>query len=345
MLFSIIIPVYNVEKYLDECVISIINQIGCATKDYEIILVDDGSTDNSGQICDVYQSKYPEVIKVFHKVNEGLLLARRFGFSKAIGDYIINCDSDDFLEANAFFVLKNIIAKYRHPDVILFNYFAYDGTRRINSYMNVFTNENDCFVTKELVYKEFLLNHSIVSMCTKVYKRDCIDIERDYKNFSRICSGEDTLQSIEVFDNAETFTYINQALYNYRIGTGMTHKFDEKYFSSFKSVFEQIAYRKGIWKIQEFDRLFAIKVLQMTGRAITQSRYNNWRTYMEHIDYLRNINDDEMLQKSIFWINELKPHLQQNHYILLRLLNKKWFLLIVLMLRTKNIISSFRANT
>lgn len=344
MLFSIIIPVYNVEKYLDECVTSIINQIRNETKDYEIILVDDGSTDSSGQICDIYQSKYPEVIKAFHKENEGLLLTRRFGFRKAVGDYIINCDSDDFFEENAFFVLKEIILKYKYPDVVLFNYFAYDGIKRINSYMNVFTDEDDCAVTKASIYKEFLLNQSIVSMCTKVYKRDCIDVERDYKKFSRVCNGEDTLQSVEVFDNAETFAYVNQALYDYRIGTGMTKKFDERYFYSFKSVFEQIANRKSTWRIQEFDRLFAIKVLQTAGRAITQSRYNNWKSYMEHTDYLRSLNNDEMLQKSIFWVKELKAHLKRDHYILLRLLKKKQFLLIALMLRTKNIISGFNVN-
>ena len=97
MLFSIVVPVYNVEKYLDECLKSIITQITGSEFKAEVILVDDGSTDSSGAICDAYAEKYSESVKVFHKKNEGLLQTRRYGLEKAKGEYIINCDSDDCL--------------------------------------------------------------------------------------------------------------------------------------------------------------------------------------------------------------------------------------------------------
>mgnify|MGYP000482493976 CR=1 FL=1 len=61
-------------------------------------LIDDGSTDTSGRICDTYKDRYPDIVKVFHKPNEGLLATRRFGFKRVSGDYVINCDSDDLLE-------------------------------------------------------------------------------------------------------------------------------------------------------------------------------------------------------------------------------------------------------
>lgn len=97
MTFSIIIPVYNVEKYLNECVDSVLNQ---KNVDYEIILVDDGSTDNSGQICDEYLKKHSNV-SVIHKVNGGLSDARNAGLESAEGDYILFVDSDDKIEENS----------------------------------------------------------------------------------------------------------------------------------------------------------------------------------------------------------------------------------------------------
>lgn len=80
MLFSIIVPVYNVEKYLDECLESIVLQIEMFPNACEVILINDGSTDSSGKICDKYKEKYPNIIKVYHNSNQGLLLTRRCGF-------------------------------------------------------------------------------------------------------------------------------------------------------------------------------------------------------------------------------------------------------------------------
>ena len=93
MLFSIILPIYNVENYLCECVDSILNQ---TYKDYEIILVDDGSKDKSPHICDELAHKY-DCIKVIHKKNGGLSDARNAGTKEAIGKYIVYIDSDDYI--------------------------------------------------------------------------------------------------------------------------------------------------------------------------------------------------------------------------------------------------------
>ena len=125
-LFSIVIPVYNVEDYLSKCVDSIINQIVQNQIDCEILLIDDGSTDNSGAICDQYYEKYENYISVYHNENQGLLLTRRFGYKKAKGEYILNCDSDDLLDENMLNRLKNVIEKFSFPDLIFFNYYSFD---------------------------------------------------------------------------------------------------------------------------------------------------------------------------------------------------------------------------
>ena len=122
--FSIIIPVYNVEEYLVECMSSVLNQ---TYKDYEVILVNDGSTDSSPQICDEYSKKY-SFISVKHQTNKGLSEARNTGIHISTGEYIVFLDSDDFLKKEALKVLSEIIEKH-HPEVIVNNYYlVQDGT-------------------------------------------------------------------------------------------------------------------------------------------------------------------------------------------------------------------------
>ena len=116
-LISIIIPVYNVEKHIKRCINSIVKQ---QFNDVEVILVDDGSTDNSPLICDEYSKNY-KFINVIHKDNGGLVSARQAGFIKARGKYIASVDSDDYVEDCYFSELFNIIDKY-HPDTIYFNF-------------------------------------------------------------------------------------------------------------------------------------------------------------------------------------------------------------------------------
>jgi len=112
--FSIIIPVYNVENYLKKCLNNILNQ---TYNNFEIILINDGSTDRSGLICDEYEKKDPRII-VLHQQNKGLSDARNKGISQNSGDYIIFVDSDDYIELNYLEMLKNIIVKSNHPDII-----------------------------------------------------------------------------------------------------------------------------------------------------------------------------------------------------------------------------------
>ena len=113
MLFSIIVPVYNVEKYLNTCVESLINQ---SYTDYEIILVDDGSKDSSGHMCDEY-AKHDTKIKVVHQKNGGLSCARNTGIKEAKGEYLVFVDSDDWIDLNALNDLAKIITK-TYPEVV-----------------------------------------------------------------------------------------------------------------------------------------------------------------------------------------------------------------------------------
>ena len=110
-LISVIIPVYNVEKYLTKCIESVLKQ---SYQNMEILLIDDGSTDNSGDICDMYANQY-SCIKVFHKRNSGLGLTRNYGIKKAVGNYITFVDSDDYIKED--YLLKLITPIINNPKV------------------------------------------------------------------------------------------------------------------------------------------------------------------------------------------------------------------------------------
>lgn len=117
MVFSVIVPIYNVQKYLKRCIDSVLSQ---TFDDYELILVDDGSLDECGAICDEY-AKTNEKITVIHKPNGGLVSARQAGIQVATGDYVFHLDGDDAILPDALESAYEIITKYR-PDIVSFSY-------------------------------------------------------------------------------------------------------------------------------------------------------------------------------------------------------------------------------
>lgn len=126
-MISIIIPVYNTEMYLEKCVKSVLAQEGV---EKEIILVDDGSTDSSLALCDKLSIEYPNSVRVIHKENEGVSIARNVGIEAAKGDLIAFVDSDDDIEARMLSAFDAAISKYSTGDTILTGYKVVnsDGT-------------------------------------------------------------------------------------------------------------------------------------------------------------------------------------------------------------------------
>lgn len=118
---SIIVPIYNVEKYLSKCVDSILNQ---SFKDFELILVNDGSTDESGKICDAYSLK-DKRIKVIHQSNKGVGSACNVGINCAIGEYIAFIDPDDYIHENMYEILYKASIK-DEADIVICNFYLVD---------------------------------------------------------------------------------------------------------------------------------------------------------------------------------------------------------------------------
>lgn len=264
MKFSILIPVYNVEMFLFTCLNSILKQ---TCQDFEVILVNDGSSDNSGIICNSYAEKYSNFV-VAHQNNQGLISARRKAMKLAKGRYCIFCDSDDFLEETAIEEFSHIVDE-NNPDLILYNAYIYDGVNKIPFFDNVF--EDRIVNNKESVYDLLLLTYKINAMWLKVCKREILDIERDYTDFYKCNYGEDLPQSIPIINNAQSIYYLNKALYNYRITSGMMKKYNSNYYWSYKKVNQEIA--KQLKEIQDCTEKLGIHLLMAAYGATTQLKY------------------------------------------------------------------------
>ena len=164
---SIIIPVYKVEKYLEKCIQSVINQ---TYENLQIILVDDGSPDNCGKICDEYAKK-DHRIEVIHKSNGGLSDARNKGLEIAKGEYIGFVDSDDYIEADMYEVLYNLLKQY-NADVSICNFYTVSqGKISIKNADNGINEYNRIEILKEI-----LLDKNIQSYAwNKLYKKELFD--------------------------------------------------------------------------------------------------------------------------------------------------------------------------
>ncbi len=228
MLFSVIIPVYNAENYLDECIQSVINQ---TFDDWEIILVDDGSVDSGGNICDRYHEKYPNKIKVFHKKNEGQILTRCYGIRNSDGEYFVFLDADDMLRHDCLEKIKSVIDNF-DSDMIIYN----------------FSKSTDCsggyslplvpgIVEKNDIYKLICTSNLLNNMCTKCVKRDCFDINADYSKYAFMRNAEDLLQSLPIIDKCINPYYLDDALYYYRTNPhSVTNTYQPNRAKSIKTV-------------------------------------------------------------------------------------------------------------
>lgn len=208
--FSVLIPVYNVEKYLAECIDSVLNQ---TYDNYEIILANDGSTDNSLEICRRYEAENDK-ITVYSKKNEGLFKTRYFLLTKAKGDYTVFLDSDDWLERDALAVLNDSVNE-DNPDCIVYRIKEHK-----NGHVAVWEGENDfkekvVIKDKPTVAQMVLFDQSYNSMCIKAVRRGLIG-KVEMNNMGHVVHGEDLVRTLEVLKNCTTFVFLPDALYNYR---------------------------------------------------------------------------------------------------------------------------------
>ena len=321
---SIIVPVYNVEKYLPKCLDSLVNQ---TFKDIEIVIINDGTKDNSQEIIDEYVKKYPKIVKSYIKENGGLGSARNYGIMKAIADYIVFVDSDDFVEPNMIEKLYNKITNDK-SDICIFASNVVDEEYKLieSKYINIIDKcENNL---KYILY-------SNICAWNKIYKKSII-IDNKLEFRSKIWY-EDVDFTIKVLSLSKKVSIINEPFYNYllRSGSIMNNTNIDKNLDILLSFDEAIKYLKDK-KI--YDKYYSeIEFLAIYHIYITGiTRIINIKTKMDlkltTINKLISFMEEEFPN---FKDNKYITCLNKRHKLVYNLLNKKMYRTIRFMFKLK----------
>lgn len=239
MKFSIIVPIYNVEKYLPQCIDSILNQ---DYKDFELILVNDGSPDDSLSICRQYAEKDKRV-RIINKPNGGSTSSRKAGAKIAKGEYVICVDSDDYVEQGYFSCVARSLDEF-NPDIVVLSHYSLEGNKKIL---------NKDFVVQDLLqdkeYEEVrdkfiydptdknISNPGIISysLWCKVVRRE-IYVKAQELVDDKIVIGEDMLCSLYCLKLAKSMVCLDESFYVYRIlNNSMMHSYNVKKFEHFEN--------------------------------------------------------------------------------------------------------------
>lgn len=204
---SIIVPVYNVEQYLPRCIDSILNQ---SFADFELLLIDDGSKDKSGAICDEYADK-DDRIRVFHKKNGGVSSARNVGLDNAKGEYVIFVDSDDYLKMNALQIANTI-----KDDLVVASYEVkgYRSSNMIHDSVR-YTRKSECL---DYLSKKLLESHTLHAPWAKFYNRYIIECN-NIRFIESLKLGEDICFVFNYLSYCNTLRFTDKVIYCYEMET------------------------------------------------------------------------------------------------------------------------------
>lgn len=217
--YSVIIPVYNVENYLHRCINSILVQ---EYTDLEILLIDNGSTDSSGIICDTYASEYSN-ISVYHIENHGVSSARNFGLAKAQGEFICFVDADDYLVGNLFSDMENRLDS--SLDLLVFSYYnsleknLSETTRSAKILPIEGKKDRNQFIA---LFTELFLSDMMYTVWNKIYRREFLKEHRIM--FEQYELGEDVRFNLKVYERVNRISFSQTCYYVYisgRVGSAM----------------------------------------------------------------------------------------------------------------------------
>lgn len=260
MFFSVLVPVYNTAQYLRECVESILSQ---SFRNFELVLLDDGSTDCSGAICDEFATRDSRV-RVIHKPNEGLMMTRRRGFAEAKGNYFICVDSDDKLyDSSALEKLHEVIL-CTNCDLVIYNYIYGPGGGRQERTSHLLDCESGHIFEgeeKRVLYEKLLTSNNMNNMWIKCPARHVVDLDVNYSQWqTQICRAEDLFQSYPMLTNASRVAYIAEPLYFYRWTPGsIGNKPKFRYYDSLRCIYQRENQYMEKWNVSESIRDKAVR--------------------------------------------------------------------------------------
>lgn len=326
MLFSIIIPVYNVEKYLPQCLDSIINQ---EIREYEIILVDDGSTDSSGEICDIYEKQYDNIM-VRHIRNHGVSYARNTGLEYARGKYIWFIDGDDYVEKGSLKKICDYLNGDSKIDLLIFDAYVRDTQNNIKRQITnskVSSGNYSFYNNKRLIYFN-------TSLWNRIYSNKIIT-QNKLKFNENLSIAEDLLFNYMYIIECNDIAYRNDKLYNYieRKNSAMQGGGKEKdVIEAFDYLLEYYT-QKSLYDIyrKELEYLIYDQVyLKSIVRISRNVSYNE----KDNIDRIRKWVKEKKI--SSVWLNRYIWKMPLKHIFLLILVKIRFYWLIRLLFKKRD---------
>lgn len=330
MIISVVVPVYNAQRYLENCINSVLKQ---SNSNWELLLIDDGSTDNSGIICDKYAEDNKNVL-AFHKKNEGQFLTRRFGIQKSTGDYIGFLDADDFLDKEYVRELIDCVEKKGCPDVICFEYAYWKETIIKEYHLKIKDAQKNYFngpESRKYVYRQMIDGTLTGSLWSKVFRAEIIkNTEIDTTVVENKRFAEDTFQSFNVLAHAESILYFNKILYFYRAnyaGASQGFEFRELDYYNKKYVYRMLLDslpllllddEESTKKLLAYNFNYTVNyILRFYRSATTIKRRKevvnyDWSTYLLYMTD-EDINNNPYIRKSyikVWYAFKKKRHLE-----------------------------------
>lgn len=337
IVLSIIVPVYNVEKYIKQCVDSLIAQ---TISGIEIILVDDGSTDDSPSICDKYKKMYSNIY-VIHKKNEGLGSARNAGIREAKGKYIGFVDSDDYVSENMYQILLDLIEKNdadcAYCELIRFwDNKAEVSANNSNSEVKIYSDDQ--------IMKSYLLDRvgckpSVADDCTYgasvnlgIFKRNLI-MDNNIKFVSeREFIAEDMIFDIDIIPYCKKIVHTNNRMYFYRFNPSSltTHYVIDRFERNVELCHEMGNRLSQIYDSNIYEMSLKRYFLKITRVSLIEEiahlKYNGWKKAKKNI--CRIVNNDELIKVLESYPINLLPLMQRVFFWNVR--NKNYLMIAIL---------------
>lgn len=320
--FSVIVPIYNVEEYIEECVSSVLRQ---TYSNFELILVNDASPDSSLEIITRLSKRDDRIIVINKKENEGVALARSTGLSQAIGNFVLYLDGDDQLVPEALEILSKKI-KSNNPDIVIYPKIKEcNGEKYVKPYFyeeTLFSDNKKELLDGFLRYGYFIIGFAAVRR-ELALKYDLADELRS------IWIGEDLLQSLPLLTYAQSILYITEGIYiityNPNSVTRSRVLRKDRYLQAIKT-HRIIEHYLSLWNIKELEEAFQFHVMK---DAVEYALEGIWsaNNVKEGVEYLKTIGTDKRFIKSY---SLGYPHEKKMRFIAFLLKNSQYALVYYL---------------
>lgn len=301
---SIIVPVYNADRYLKNCISSILNQ---SFYNFELILINDGSKDCSGEICDNYASKDKRV-KVIHKNNEGVSIARNIGIDMSKGKYIMFCDSDDVIEKDWCRSLYNLYTNnHNYVAVCGFNIINYRNNKSENIF-KIFNKDKKINYLKVKDFYELYDKNLLNYPWNKIYDAKIIK-ENKIKFEENITLGEDLLFNLKYFEFVKgDIVVLNECKYNYilRDNESLDNKYYKDLFGIYTMLYKSIYDHMIIFKsdISIYIEKFYNSYFYMLNRVLKNTFHSKSNmNFIQKIKYNSEVMKSEEFKKCLRYSN------------------------------------------